>query len=93
MVGSIDPRREAHRRAHWRSNAAAVFGPRIADTILASGHVRPHPKGRTYDRKRSHPKIRTEDLAGGGRSLIAAPSSRVLFSTAPPGSWFSPRSV
>jgi hypothetical protein len=36
MVGSIDPRREAHRRAHWRSNAAAVFGPRIADTILAA---------------------------------------------------------
>ncbi len=55
MVGSIDPRREAHRRGHWRSDAAGVFGPRIADTILASGRVRPHPKGRTYDRKRSHP--------------------------------------
>ena len=55
MVGSIDPRREAHRRGHWRSDAAGVFGPRMADTILASGRVRPHPKGRTYDRKRSHP--------------------------------------
>jgi len=32
-----------------------VFGPRMADTILASGRVRPHPKGRTYDRKRSDP--------------------------------------
>jgi hypothetical protein len=44
MVGSIDPRREAHRRGHWRSDAAGVFGPRTAETILASGLVRPHRK-------------------------------------------------
>ncbi len=65
MVGSIDPRREAHRRGHWRSDAAGVFGPRIADTILARGRVRPHPKGRTYDRKRSHPKSAPRPLQAG----------------------------
>jgi len=53
MVWSIDPRREALRKIHWPLWAAGVFGTRVAETILASGHVRPPPTGRTYDRKRS----------------------------------------
>ena len=43
MVRSIDPRRETIRGAQRYSDTVApLFGARVAETILASGHGRPH---------------------------------------------------
>jgi hypothetical protein len=39
MVGSIDPRCETVRGIHWPVKAVGVFGARVAETILASGHT------------------------------------------------------
>ena len=44
MVRSIDPRRVTLRQFQWPSQAAAVLGTHTAETIFASGHVRPHRK-------------------------------------------------
>ena len=44
MVRSIDPRRVTLRQFHWPLKAVPVFGTRVAEAILASGHVRPHTK-------------------------------------------------
>ena len=44
MVRSIDPRRVTLRQFQWPSQAAALLGTHTAETILASGHVRPHRK-------------------------------------------------
>lgn len=44
MVRSIDPRRVTLRHSRWPSKAVALLGTRVAETILASGHVRPHTK-------------------------------------------------
>src|ERR1019366_6711280 len=49
----MDPRRETFRWIHWPSKVATVFGTRVAETILASVHVRALKLGRTYGRKRS----------------------------------------
>ena len=40
MVGSIDPRCETVRGTHWPNKVAWLFGARVAETILASVHVR-----------------------------------------------------
>ena len=40
MVGSIDPRCEILRGTHWPVKVAGVFGTRVAETILASVHMR-----------------------------------------------------
>src|SRR4030088_2264782 len=37
MAGSIDPRCETLRGIHWPVKVAGLFGPRDAETILASG--------------------------------------------------------
>jgi hypothetical protein len=42
MGRSIDPKREAIRGAQRYSDTAAMFGARVAETISASGHGRPH---------------------------------------------------
>src|SRR5215475_3498554 len=42
MVRSIGPKRETIRGAQRYSGTAAVFGARVAETISASGHARPH---------------------------------------------------
>jgi len=39
MVRSIDPRHETFRLIHWPLKVAAVFGTRVAETILASVQV------------------------------------------------------
>ncbi len=44
MVRSIDPRRVILRQFHWPFKVVAVLGTCVAETILASGHVRPHTK-------------------------------------------------
>ena len=44
MVRSIDPGRVAVRQFQWPSEAAAVLGTHVAETILASNHTRLHPK-------------------------------------------------
>lgn len=44
MVRSIDPRRVAFRQFQWPLKAVALLGTFVAETILASGHVRPHTK-------------------------------------------------
>jgi hypothetical protein len=46
MVRSIDPRPETLRSTQWPyySEVAALFGTRVAETILASVHVRAHQK-------------------------------------------------
>src|SRR5690348_3183789 len=53
MVASIDPRREALRKAQRRNNVATLFGPPATETILASGPPPAAYTGRTYDCKRS----------------------------------------
>src|SRR5271156_5145788 len=63
---------------------AALFGTPAAETILASGHVRPHPTGRTYGRKRSDPKKLPAHLARKGPSTYGllrrcAPRNDILF--------------
>jgi Transposase DDE domain group 1 len=40
MVRSIDPRHETFRLIHWPLTVAAMFGTRVAETILASVQVR-----------------------------------------------------
>ena len=40
MVRSIDPRHETFRLIHWPLTVAAMFGTRVAETILASAQVR-----------------------------------------------------
>ncbi len=40
VVRSIDPRHETFRLIHWPLTVVAVFGTRVAETILASVHVR-----------------------------------------------------
>ena len=42
--GSIDPRRVIARMRQWPLQVAGLFGPRVAETILASVHVRTHPQ-------------------------------------------------
>jgi len=49
MVRSIDPRRVAFHRDQWPSKAAEVLGTHAAETILASDHVRSHPKAGHMD--------------------------------------------
>lgn len=44
MVRSIDPRRVTLRQFQWPSQAASLLGTHTAETILASGLVRPHRK-------------------------------------------------
>lgn len=44
MVRSIDPRRVTLRQFQWPFKAVAVLGTRVAETILASGYMRPHTK-------------------------------------------------
>ena len=44
MVRSIDPRRVTLRQFQWPFKVAAVLGTHVAETILASGHVRPRRK-------------------------------------------------
>jgi hypothetical protein len=39
-------------------DTAPLFGTRVAEPILASGHARPHPTGRTYGCKRSNASTR-----------------------------------
>ncbi len=79
MVWSIDPRREALRKIHWPLWAAGVFGTRVAETILASGHVRPPPTGRTYDRKRSDQNTAKNPCKEGAVHIwILVPSSATV---------------
>ncbi|EIZ79449.1 hypothetical protein WSK_1969 [Novosphingobium sp. Rr 2-17] len=49
MVRSIDPRRVAFLRDQWLFEAAEVLGTHAAETILASDHVRLHPKAGHMD--------------------------------------------
>ena len=44
MVRSINPRRVKLRQIQWPLKVEKLLGTRVAETILASGHVRPHPK-------------------------------------------------
>src|SRR5690625_3938067 len=43
-------------QSNGTKQVARMFGTPAAETILASGHVRPHPTGRTYGCKRTDPK-------------------------------------
>src|SRR5260370_33268011 len=49
MVGSIDPRCETIRGAHWPKKVAWLFGARVAETILASGPLRPNQQAGHMD--------------------------------------------
>src|SRR5258706_4531107 len=49
MVGSIDPRCETVRGTHWPKKVAWLFGARVAETILASGPLRPHQQAGHMD--------------------------------------------
>src|SRR6267154_2663045 len=77
MVRSIDPRRETVRGAQRSSNTAAMSGARVAETISASGHGRPHPTGRTYGCKRSD-QNRAPHLASRGPSTYGHRTEPVL---------------
>jgi hypothetical protein len=77
-VWSLDPRREALRKIHRPLRAAGVFGTRVAETISASGHVRPPPTGRTYDRKRSDQNTAKRPCKGGRPHMMLVPSTDML---------------
>src|SRR5258706_4349086 len=49
MVGSIDPRCETIRGPIGRRKVAWLFGARVAETILASGPLRPHQQAGHMD--------------------------------------------
>src|ERR1019366_5654178 len=73
----MDPRRETFRWIHWPSKVATVFGTRVAETILASVHVRTLKLGRTYGRKRTDQTL-PKSLARGGPSTYEAVEPRFL---------------
>jgi hypothetical protein len=73
--------------------AALLFGTRVAETILASGHVRPHTQAGHMIA--SDPiKSRAQHLAGRGpfSNRASFVNSLLSSSVAVPGSRFSPRS-
>ena len=49
MVGSIDPRCETIRGAHWPRQVVWLLGTRVAEAILASGQNRPHQQAGHMD--------------------------------------------
>jgi hypothetical protein len=72
---SIDPRRGTLRLTQWPSTEVAMlFGTRVAETILASVHVRAHQQAGHMDAS-DLIKALQNALRGGGRSLIAPPLS------------------
>ena len=68
-MGSVDPGRETLRATQWRSDAAALFGTHVAETILASGRTAAQT-GRTHGRKRPDPDICHLNLASRGPSTM-----------------------
>src|ERR1700730_12800970 len=79
MVRSIDPKPETIRGAQRCSITAAMSGARVAETISASGHGRPHPTGRTYGCKRSDQNP-PPDRASSGPSTYGHRPSPVMLS-------------
>lgn len=65
MVRSIDPRRVTLRQFQWPFEVVAVLGTRVAETILASGHVRPHTKAAHMDASDPIKNIRKKHLQVG----------------------------
>ena len=73
--GSIDPRRVIARMRQWPLQVAALFGTRVAETILASVHVRTHPQAGHMNA--SDPiNIICQILQGGGRPHMAHHDNR-----------------
>src|SRR5690625_6424438 len=68
-------------RSNGTKQVASMFGTPAAETILASGHVRPHPTGRTYGCKRTDPKNAARNLAGRGPSTYGSPRPNGLAMT------------
>src|SRR6267143_6334395 len=73
MVGSIDPRCETVRGTHWPKKVAWLFGPRVAETILASDPLRPHQQAGHMD---ASDPIRPEKLLRHGGRPHMGPGSR-----------------
>src|SRR5690625_2798514 len=73
-------------RSNGTKQVASMFGTPAAETILASGHVRPHPTGRTYGCKRTDPKNAARNLAGRGPSTYGSPRPDGLAMTRKEGS-------
>ena len=65
MVGSIDPRCETVRGIHWPVKVAGVFGTRVAETILASVHVRAHSRPDIWTQRSDQNAAQTPCEEGG----------------------------
>src|SRR5258707_15312013 len=76
MVGSIDPRCETVRGTHWPRKVAWLFGARVAETILASGPLRPHQQAGHMDA--SDPIRPSKKLLWHGGRPHMGPGSRSL---------------
>ena len=71
MVRSIDPRHETFRLIHWPLTVAAVFGTRVAETILASVQVRARQQAGHMDASDLIRALPEHPCEEGGRSFAA----------------------
>ena len=78
MVRSIDPRRVKLRYIQWPFKVVALLGTRVAETILASGHVRPHSKAAHMEASDPIENICRNDLQAGAVHICikAAPPKK-----------------
>jgi hypothetical protein len=76
MVRSIDPRPETLRSTQrpYCSEVAELFGTRVAETILASVHIRAHQKAGHMDASDLTATLQTI-LQGGGPSTYGSRSA------------------
>ncbi|TDQ06541.1 hypothetical protein, partial [Phyllobacterium brassicacearum] len=77
MVRSIDPRRVILRQFQWPLKVDPVLGTRVAETILASGHVRPHTKAAHMEASDLIKKNLQKTLASGSRPHMGTASGAV----------------
>lgn len=77
MVRSIDPRRVTLRQFRWPFKVVALLGTRVAETILASGHVRPHEKAAHMEASDPIEDICKKLLASGSRPHMELDACRV----------------
>jgi hypothetical protein len=76
MVRSINPRRVKLRQIQWPLKVEKLLGTRVAETILVSGHVRPHPKAAHMEASDPIKNICRKTLASGSRPHMDLVRSR-----------------
>ena len=77
MERSIDPRRVTLCQFQWPFNIVSLLGTRVAETILASGHVRPHTKAAHMEASDPIKKCLQKTLASGSQWYAPHPRGAV----------------